>query len=113
MARHAQRLSTSVIVLGLVLSAAGAHATSFSWNVGSGEWFTATNWTPNGVPGSGDDATIANGGTCTLNSNTSITNLTLSSGALTGSGTLDVSGTTAWSGGNMTGTGTTNANGTL
>ena len=39
--------------------------TNYVWNGTSGDWATATNWTPNGVPGtnSGDTATISNGGT--------------------------------------------------
>src|SRR5262245_12637880 len=102
-----------LIVLGLVLiSWEPAHAASCSWNVGSGDWFTATNWSPNGVPGSADNVVIGSG-TCTLNAAATITNLTLSSGILTGSGTLDVSGVTSWSGGSMSGTGTTNANGAV
>ncbi|WP_310378822.1 glycosyl hydrolase [Flavobacterium sp.] len=39
--------------------------TNYVWNGTTGSWATATNWTPNGVPGtnSGDTATISNGGT--------------------------------------------------
>ena len=71
------------------------------------------NWKPKAVPGAADDATISNGGTGTLDSTRRLTNFTLSSGALSGTGTLDVNGTVAWSGGRMTGTGVTNANGGL
>ena len=105
-----------LIAAALILAlATHADATSYSWNVASGDWFTGSNWTPSGgPPGPTDDATIANGGTCTLNTpGAAVTNLTISSGTLTGSGTLDVSGTTSWSGGAMTGSGATNANGPL
>src|SRR6266446_10849429 len=66
-----------LVSLGLILiSGEAAYATSFSWNVGSGDWFTATNWSPNGVPGAADDVVISNGGTCTLDAAASITNFT-------------------------------------
>jgi hypothetical protein len=97
----------------VLLSATNAHATSYAWNVLSGDWFTPTNWTPNGTPGSSDNVTIGNGGTCTLNSAVAITNLTLSNGTLAGTGTLTVGGSTSWTGGSMTGAGTTIASGGL
>jgi hypothetical protein len=42
--------------------------TNYVWNGTSGDWATATNWTPNGVPGTnaGDTATISNGGTASI-----------------------------------------------
>jgi len=40
-----------------------AHATVYSWNAGSGDWFTAANWTPGGGPaGPSDDAVISKNG---------------------------------------------------
>jgi hypothetical protein len=83
-------LLAAVIV---VAFASRADATSYSWNVASGDWFTTTNWSPNGVPGAADDAVIANGGTATLNAAASVTSFTLSNGTRDGTGTLDVSGT--------------------
>src|SRR5437016_1346325 len=110
----AKGLRVLAISVGLILfSGEAAHATSFSWNVSTGDWFTATNWNPNGVPGSADDAVISNGGTCTLDGAASVTNFTLSNGRLSGTGTLTVSGTISWSGGDMVGGGTTTANGPL
>ncbi len=51
-------------------------ATSTAFNVG-------TNWTPNGIPGAGDDIIIvAAGNNCTLVANTSVTNVTTNSGTL-------------------------------
>jgi len=97
----------------LLVSATSAQAVSYSWNVSSGDWFTATNWNPNGIPGAGDDVAIANGGTCTLNTTASVATFALSSGVLTGSGVFTVTGFASWSGGVMAGSGTTNTNGGL
>ena len=101
-----------IIALGLILTSyTAAHATSYSWNVASGDWFTPGNWNPTGVPGAGDDAVISNFGTVTLNGAASVTNFTQSNGVRSGTGTLDVSGTLSWSGGDLNGV--TNANGPL
>ncbi len=51
-------------------------------------------------------ATIA-GGTVTTDTTVTWTNGTMTSGQLTGTGTINLSGTFAWSGGTMSGTGTT------
>jgi len=56
----------TVLILFTVLFANTAMAqTNYVWNGTSGDWGTAANWTPNGVPGTnaGDTATISNGGT--------------------------------------------------
>src|SRR5262249_40825552 len=49
-------------LLGLVVASFAAHAqTSYTWSGGAtGAWETATNWTPNGVPGgsAGDSANL-------------------------------------------------------
>src|SRR5262245_35073465 len=97
-----------------------AHATTFTWNVGSGDWFTAANWTPGGgPPGPTDDAVINNGGTVTLNSpGATITNLTFTSSTLDGNGDLQVDGVMTWSGsfgvaGVIGGSGTITLNGGL
>src|SRR5690242_6619046 len=108
-----RRLTSLGVSLSVLFLVGSAHAAGYSWNVASGDWFTPGNWNPNGVPGAGDDATISNGGTCTLSAAASVTNFTLSNGALGGSGTLSVSGTTSWSGGSFIQTGTVNANGSL
>ncbi len=71
---------------------------SYTWNGSiSTAWNVAGNWTPNGIPGGIDNVTIVTGGnTCSLNTTTSITNITLTSGTLDlGGFTLTVSGATA------------------
>ena len=58
--------------------------TSYTWNGGtSTDFATGTNWTPNGVPGSGDNITIVTGSnTCKLDGNRTVNNLTMTSGTL-------------------------------
>ncbi len=72
--------------------------TSYTWNgAASSAWNTPANWTPNGVPGALDNATIVTGSNnCVLNASTSVGNLTLTSGTLNlGSYTLTVNGSNA------------------
>src|SRR6267143_1366081 len=66
-------------------------ATSFTWTGASGsDWFTAANWTPNGVPGSADSAVINAGATVSAGSNVSVTNLDFNGDSLTIGGALTV-----------------------
>lgn len=57
---------------------------SYTWNgVTSSNWNTSSNWTPNGIPGSADNVTIVSASNnCVISSNTSVSNLTLTSGVL-------------------------------
>ncbi len=90
-----------------------AHFTpiDFYWTGPSGgDWNIATNWTPNLVPGTNDNALIAyTSATVNVSSNTGAGNLTLGSpGAspqLAGSGTLTLYGTSTWVAGTMAGSG--------
>ena len=64
-----------------VLAANGTAHAQKSWNVTTGNWSTAGNWSPSGVPASGDAVSIANGGTATLDTNSSgILSLSIASG---------------------------------
>jgi hypothetical protein len=67
--------------------ASGAGCTK-TWNGGSGSWETASDWTPTGVPGGGDDVCINATGTyaVTLSGNNSIAALTV--GGASGAQTL-------------------------
>src|ERR1043165_9835021 len=76
-----------------------------TWTAGAGSdhsWTNSANWSA-GVPGTGDTAVINNSGyTVDLDTNATITNLTLSAGTLTTSAskTLQVSGSSSrWTGG--------------
>src|SRR5580692_582958 len=83
----------------LVISLQALQAqTNYTWNgATSTSWNTATNWTPNGIPGSADNVTMVTGSNkCKRGAGTSINNLTLTSGTLDmNGGTLTVNGTTA------------------
>lgn len=93
-------MKRSILLCGLfIITLQALHAqTNYTW-VGSisSAWNTATNWAPNGIPGSADNVTIVSGGNiCKLSASTSINNLTLTSGTLDmNGGTLTVNGTTA------------------
>ncbi|PYJ82211.1 MAG: hypothetical protein DME22_19195, partial [Verrucomicrobia bacterium] len=83
-------------------------ATDITWiNGAGGDWNTAANWNPSQVPGPADKAILALAVTVTLDSSATVSNLDLSNGALSGSGTVTVSGTLNWTGGAMAGGGTT------
>lgn len=80
--------------------------------------------TQNGIElETGDTLTVAgttsagllnmSGGSATFNGATSLTGLSMTGGTLGGSGNVNVSGATTWSGGSMGGTGATTANGGL
>jgi hypothetical protein len=47
----------------------------------SGNWSSAATWTPNGVPGAGDDVTIANGNSVTIDVNSQCNNLIVGGGS--------------------------------
>lgn len=79
--------------------------TSYVWNgTTSTNWNTNTNWTPNGIPGAADNATIVTGSNnCVLAGNTSLTNLTITTGTLNLNGfTLNTTGVVACNGGSCT-----------
>lgn len=81
-----------------------ASATSYAWNGGtSSAWNTLTNWTPNGIPTTGDNVTITDVGSAPhLDTIRTIANLTMSSGALDLDGnTLTLSGTGTFNGGTI------------
>jgi hypothetical protein len=76
--------------------------TSYVWNGTTSTSFTTnTNWTPNGIPGAADNATIVTGANnCILTGNTTLTNLTITTGVLNLNGfTLNTTGVVACNGG--------------
>jgi hypothetical protein len=77
-------------LLALVGGARGASCTK-TWNGGSGAWETPSDWTPSGVPGSGDSVCITASGTytVTLDENTSVASLIVGT-AGSGTQTLEV-----------------------
>ena len=92
---------------------------AFVWtNRAASDWNSATNWTPNLVPGSNDSVVIVNA-SVTLNTAADCADFTLGGvlfgATLTGSGTLTIRGNSLWTQGTMTGSGRTviEAGGTL
>jgi CSLREA domain-containing protein len=92
---NASFLSTSVVWTGAV----------------SEDWFNAGNWSPFGVPTSGDSVIFQTASTLRLPADATVTNFTMKDGLFTGLGTLTINGLFNWTGGTMAGLGTTNANG--
>ena len=80
-------------------------------NTAGGDWHSATNWSPQQVPGALDNAIIPITATVTVNSPAECLGLTLGSESghptLTGSGTLMVHGNLLWTLGTMSGSGRT------
>ncbi|MCW5933780.1 MAG: hypothetical protein KIT45_05670 [Fimbriimonadia bacterium] len=110
------------------------NAASKAWTgVVSTSWSNASNWAPSGVPVNGDDVTISavairmpnyssgtvslnsltvsgtltiSGGQITVATNSTMTNLNLSGGTLTGNVNFTINDTFNWTGGTLSGTGT-------
>src|SRR6202453_1467859 len=87
-----------LLVLGVaVLGALGARAQT-TWQVGSGSWSVAGNWT-SGVPSSSNAAQFDTSGTSTVDTNFTVNDLMLESGANitigTSGGALTITGGTS------------------
>jgi hypothetical protein len=76
--RFALVVALAILVAGHVSQTRGA--TSYAWQVASGDWTTPANWSPSGPPGVGDYAYIANGGAATVGALEAATCGTLSLG---------------------------------
>ncbi|MEO8087822.1 MAG: hypothetical protein ABI763_13440 [Bacteroidota bacterium] len=74
------------------------HAANYSWTGStSNDWGTGTNWTPAGIPGTSDNVTLPiNMPICILDSNRSISQLTISDSLNLGTKTLTVTGTSTF-----------------
>ena len=81
--------SASALIISLVLTT-GARADSF-WNVANGDWNTAANWNPSGVP-NGVNAAI-NSGTANITANvtTNPNDILINSGVTNGTGAVNQS----------------------
>jgi hypothetical protein len=86
------------LILFVMLIQKQANATSYT-SIATGDWATSTTWSPNGVPGAGDDVIIQGGYTVTLTSNQSCGSIIIGN---TGSGTLSLGIRTLTIVGNMT-----------
>jgi autotransporter-associated beta strand protein len=77
------------VTVNLPLSPPTAHAATYSWQVGAGDWNIASNWGGT-LPTSSDYAYIANGGTATISASSVCNTLLLGSGSTTS--TVQMSG---------------------
>jgi hypothetical protein len=78
-------------------------STSYSWTGAvSGDWAVPGNWTPNGVPGALDSATVAMGSPV-ISGPVSVVNFTFSGGTMSGASELNVRGAFNWTGGTWAG----------
>src|SRR5687768_4076030 len=97
-----------VLPIAAALAASGfiqpALAVDRTWFGGNGDWELNTNWSPTGVPGSGDRA-IINSGNSTLSFNAGVAGLNFLGGSLQGDGDLVVSGRATFTGGQIGGYG--------
>ena len=100
-----------VLKVALFLSQTGflaCHAATYTWKGAiSQEWHDPGNWNPVGVPTAGDSVVLNSGGTIQLATDAAVSNMDLSSGTLSGSGTLEVTNVMNWTGGTLTGSGVT------
>ncbi|MCG3167813.1 MAG: hypothetical protein POELPBGB_03608 [Bacteroidia bacterium] len=88
----------------LIFFTLNSYATSYTWNgTTSTAWGTGTNWTPNGVPGSGDNVTIVTTSNQPVYDGVAgVTNLTMTSGTLNlGGYQLNITGTATFNGGTI------------
>ncbi|MGA2749679.1 MAG: Ig-like domain-containing protein [Verrucomicrobiota bacterium] len=77
-----------------------ATGNNYTWTGAiSTNWATAANWSPAHVPGASDNAVINGGPPVNLDTGTTVNNVVLSAGALTGGGPLAVAGGFNWTGG--------------
>jgi hypothetical protein len=105
----ALRVMTGMVAAGVVQPVLADDRT---WFGGAGDWNVASNWSPTGVPGSGDKAIIRDGNIM-LSEDSGVAGLEFYAGEVGGKGNLSVSGATSWRGGDFSGTGTTDFAGPL
>ncbi len=109
-------LSKCLIFFFLAIGANNLSAAAISWDGGGGDgnWFTATNWSGDVLPGAADDVTISSAGIVTFGSSATIKSLSLANSTLTlsASGSLTISGSTGI-GITMSGTTGLNNSGTI
>jgi len=85
------KIALPVLVLWLVTGSI-AHSTTYVWsNTAGGNWNVAADWSPNGMPGSGDTADISASGTYTVTVNTAESVGTLTMNGTSGMQTLNIS----------------------
>jgi hypothetical protein len=82
-------------IIAIFLNVYNASATTYAWtNTAGGLWSAAANWSPNGIPGSGDTALITTSGTYAVGLSAPVTVNLLTVGTINGSGTQSFSTST-------------------
>jgi len=87
------------LAIQMVIPSVARAATSYTWtgNAFDGQWTSAGNWNPNGVPGAGDSATIGVAENITMPASTTVASLTLSGqGTALSGGSLTITGSFNW-----------------
>lgn len=88
-------ISTSLLLLGWLVTAGVARATVVSWtNTSGGNWSAAPNWSPNTVPAAADDVAITAEGSYTVTLDVHATIASLTVGGSSGTQTLTNAGYT-------------------
>lgn len=87
----------------------GFSQTTYTWIALDSSWHVASNWSPAGIPGPGDNAVI-NSGKARIHSDVEIENITFTQGTITGEAVLTVTGQMDWSAGTLSGSGSTKIN---
>lgn len=112
MSRKQSRWSASIALALVVLCVGGrASAATYTWDAPDGLWSEASNWSPPGVPGVGDTATLSNGATVFVDDPVSVDGLRMYGGVLHAYNDVTV-GDLVWTLGVMRGAGWTIVNGT-
>ncbi|MFO0826792.1 MAG: HYR domain-containing protein [Phycisphaerales bacterium] len=108
--RNAFIVAASILVPALSAATAGAAVKTWDGGAGTQLWSDAANWSPDGVPGPGDDAIIDVAGsiTVTINSAVTVSSLTCAetlvmNGNLTIGAASTISGAFNWNGGTLSG----------
>src|SRR6187399_3192270 len=101
------------ILFGLQVFALAAYADDFTWNVASGDWNNAANWTTIN-PGGPQDRFVNNGGTALITADTSlpIRDIKIGLGAGTSGFVVQTAGVATTGGGNWAFIGDTGGTGT-
>ncbi len=95
--------AAAFVVAACLAPAAQAAGCSYTWNGGSGAWDIASNWTPNGVPGTGSQsANLATSVCITASGTYTVTLAPFSSGSVDYSGGVQIGSLTL--GGGVSGT---------
>ncbi|MEL6823300.1 MAG: hypothetical protein AAFP70_16185, partial [Calditrichota bacterium] len=90
---------TAILVLAFTLCSLQAQ-TTYIWMSADGNFSTAANWQPNGIPGEADTVRLSSG-FLNLDIDSRISSLEMTGGILQGSGKLEILTSAIWTGGDI------------